>query len=62
MSTNRQIIKTKMYEEKNVFVLRDDNWGDLARFLKTDYEENADISLEDYSPWRMIETLTGGTA
>lgn len=59
VSTNEHIVKTKLYEEKNVFVLRDDNWESLITFLKTDYEENPNINLEDYSPWRLIETLTG---
>lgn len=59
VSTNKHITKAKMYEEKNVFVLEDNNWEGLVSFLETDYEDNPNINLEDYSPWRMVEILTG---
>lgn len=59
ITTNKYIIKAEFYNEKNVYILNENNWAGLLEFLKSEYDDTRKIDLDQYSAEKMIAEITG---
>ena len=48
VTTNRNIADTELYDEKNTFFLEEENWEELAEFLKQDFVVSHEVTWQDH--------------
>lgn len=58
ITTNKHITKAKFYNPNNIFVLREDNWGELPVFIRNYYDDSGSVNWDDYSVEAMLREIT----
>lgn len=58
ITTNPHIIDADFYNADNVFILNNNNWDELVKFIRKPYVEDSSINLQKYTAKKMFSEIT----